>query len=85
MKATPWISWRDGLLTRDEAEERAFRQTGIRLGDVNCACLIDAEPNPVWKFRILPWDESYQESIVVEIDAVTGEMTDLLPGGDRNG
>ena len=47
------------------------------MGDVNCACLIDAEPDPVWKFRILPWDESYQDSIVAEIDAVTGEMTDL--------
>ena len=77
VKATPWIAWREGLLTRDEAEERAFRQTGVRLGDVNCACLIDAEPNPIWKFRILPWDESYQESIVVEIDAITGEMTDM--------
>ena len=77
VKATPWIAWRDGLLTREEAEERAFRQTGVRLGDVNCVCLIDAEPNPVWKFRILPWDESYQDSIVVEIDAVTGEMTDM--------
>ena len=76
-KATPWIAWREGLLTRDEAEEKAFRQAGVRMGDVNCACLIDAEPNPVWKFRLLPWDESYQDSIVVEIDAVTGEMTDL--------
>ena len=49
----------------------------MRLGDVNCACIIDADPHPIWKFRILPWDESYQDSIVVEIDAVTGEMTDL--------
>ncbi len=77
VKATPWIAWREGLLTRDEAEEKAFRQAGVRMGDVNCVCLIDAEPNPVWKFRILPWDESYQDSIVTEIDAVTGEMTDL--------
>ena len=77
VKATPWIDWREGLLTRDEAEEKAFRQAGVRLGDVNCACIIDAEPHPIWKFRILPWDESYQDSIVVEIDAVTGEMTDL--------
>ncbi len=77
VKATPWIAWREGLLTRDEAEEKAFRLAGVRLGDVNCACIIDAEPNPVWKFRILPWDESYQDSIVVEIDAATGEMTDL--------
>ncbi len=77
VKATPWIAWREGLLTRDEAEERAFRLVGVKMGDVNCACLIDAEPNPVWKFRILPWDESYQDSIVVEIDSVTGEMTNL--------
>ena len=77
VKATPWIAWHEGLLTRDEAEEKAFRQAGVRLGDVNCACIIDAEPHPVWKFRLLPWDESYQDSIVVEIDAITGEMTDL--------
>lgn len=77
VKATPWIDWREGLLTRDEAEEKAFRQANVRLGDVNCACIIDAEPHPIWKFRLLPWDESYQDSIVVEIDAVTGEMTDL--------
>ncbi len=77
VKATPWIAWREGMLTRDEAEEQAFRQAGVKMGDVNCACLIDAEPDPVWKFRILPWDESYQDSIVAEIDAVTGEMTDL--------
>ena len=77
VKATPWIAWREGLLTRDEAEERAFRQAGVKMGDVNCASLINAEPNPIWKFRLLPWDESYQDSIVVEIDAVTGEMMDL--------
>ena len=77
VKATPWIAWQEGLLTRDEAEEQAFRQAKVRMGDVNCVCIIDAEPHPIWKFRILPWDESYQDSIVVEIDAVTGEMTDL--------
>ena len=77
VKATTWIPWREGLLTRDQAEEQAFKQTNVRLGDLNCASLIDAQPNPVWKFRIIPWDDSYQDSIVVEIDAVTGEMTDL--------
>lgn len=76
-KATPWIAWREGLLTREQAEQQAFVRAGVRVGDVNCACLIDAAPNPVWKFRILPYDGSYQESIVVEIDAVNGEMTDL--------
>ena len=76
-KATPWIAWREGLLTRDEAEEKAFRQAGVKMGDVNCVSLIDAQPHPIWKFRILPWDGTYQDSIVVEIDAVTGEMTDL--------
>ena len=77
VKATPWIAWHDGLLTRTEAEEQAFRHSGVHLGDVNCASLIDAQPHPIWKFRLLPWDESYMDSIVVEIDAVTGDMTDL--------
>ncbi len=77
VKATPWIAWREGLLTWDEAEEKSFRQAGVKMGDVNCACIIDADPHPIWKFRILPWDDSYQDSIVVELDAVTGEMTDL--------
>ena len=77
VKATPWIAWREGLMNREEAEKQAFTQTGVRMGDVNCACLIDNTPNPTWKFRLLPWDGSYADSIVVEIDAVTGEMTDL--------
>ena len=77
VKATPWISWQEGLLTREDAEKQAFTQAGVRMGDVNCVSLIDAEPHPIWKFRILPYDGSFSESIVVEIDAVTGEMTDL--------
>lgn len=77
VKATPWIAWREGLLTREDAEKQAFTLAGVRMGDVNCASLIAAEPHPIWKFRILPYDGSFSESIVVEIDAVTGEMTDL--------
>ena len=77
VKSTPWIAWHEGLLTREQAEEQAFRRTGVRVGDVNCVSLIDAAPHPIWKFRLLPYDDSYQDSIVVEIDAVSGEMTDL--------
>lgn len=77
VKATPWIAWREGFLTREDAEKQAFTLAGVRLGDVNCVSLIAAEPHPIWKFRILPYDGSFSESIVVEIDAVTGEMTDL--------
>ena len=64
-------------MTCEQAEAQAFKQAKVCRGDLNCASLIDAQPNPIWKYRIIPWDKSYQDSIVVEIDAVTGEMTDL--------
>ena len=76
VKATPWIAWHEGLLTREEAEEQAFRRTGMRMGEYNSACLIDSQPNPVWKFRLMEYSGEYRD-MVVEIDAVTGELTDL--------
>ena len=76
VKATPWIAWHEGLLTREEAEEQAFRRTGMRMGEYNSACLIDSQPNPVWKFRLMEYSGEYRD-MVVEIDAVTGEITDL--------
>ena len=76
VKATPWIAWREGLLTMEEAEEKAFRGTGVRTGSHNVACLIDSQPNPVWKFWIMEYSGDYRD-LVVEVDAVTGEITDL--------
>ena len=76
VKATPWIAWREGLLTLEQAEEQAFRRTGMRIGEYNIACLIDAQPNPVWKFRLMEFSGDYRD-MVVEIDAVTGELMDL--------
>ncbi len=76
VRATPWIAWREGLLTLEQAEEQAFRRTGMRNGEYNCACLIDAQPNPVWKFRLIEWSGDYRD-MVAEIDAVTGELLDL--------
>ena len=76
IKATPWIAWREGLLTQDEAEEQAFRRTGMRIGEYNNVCLIDSQPNPVWKFRLIEYSGEYRD-MLVEIDAVTGELLDL--------
>ena len=76
VKATPWIAWREGLLTQEEAEEQAFRKTGMRIGEYNNVCLIDAQPNPVWKFRLIEYSGEYRD-MLVEIDAVTGELLDL--------
>ncbi len=76
VKATPWIDWHEGLLTPEQAEEQAFRKTGARLGEINTACLIDAEPNPVWKLRLMEFSGDYRD-MLVEIDAVTGELLDL--------
>ncbi len=39
--------------------------------------LLLGEPNLIWKFRVLPYGGSFSETIVVEIDAVTGEMAYL--------
>ncbi|MBR5961822.1 MAG: hypothetical protein IKZ98_12620 [Clostridia bacterium] len=76
VKATPWIAWREGLLTLEQAEEQAYRRTGLRMGDTNTACLIDSQPNPVWKFYLINYSGDCRD-MVVEIDAVTGEITDL--------
>ena len=76
VKATPWIAWREGLLTQEEAEEQAFRKTGMRIGEYNNVCLIDSQPNPVWKFRLIEYSGEYRD-MLVEIDAVTGELLDL--------
>ena len=75
-KATPWIAWREGLLTPAQAEEQAFRKTGTKIGEINTMCLIDAEPNPVWKLRLMEWSGDYRD-MLIELDAVTGEMVDL--------
>lgn len=76
LKATSYIPETEGLLTRSQAEKAAYLESGIHNGDTNCAVLIDADPNPIWKFRVIPFDGSYAESIVIEIDAVTGEKLD---------
>ena len=76
VKATPWIAWREGLLTPAQAEEQAFRKTSTKIGEINTMCLIDAEPNPVWKLRLMEWSGDYRD-MLIELDAVTGEMVDL--------
>ena len=76
VKATPWIAWREGLLTQDEAEEQAFRRTGMRIGESHVVSLIDSQPNPVWKFRLMEFSGEYRD-MLVEIDAITGELLDL--------
>ena len=76
LKATSYIHEDTGLLSRNEAEKAAYQASRIQNGDTSCAVLINALPNPIWKFRIIPYDESYPESIVIEIDAATGEVLD---------
>lgn len=78
LKATPYIPERAGLLTCEQAEEVAYRAADLRHGATNSAVLIDAEPHPIWKFRLLPYDDTYPETILVEIDAVTGEKVDQV-------
>ncbi len=85
LKETPFIEPREGLLTRLEADEAAFRAAGLTCADIYCVVLIDADPHPVWKFCLEHsgvvasgyWD--YEEFFLIEVDAVTGEVLDLRP------
>ena len=77
MKATEYIPWREGLLTRNEAEKAAYISGGFRLGDTNQGVLINAEPNPVWHFLIYDYEGIYPDGILIEVDAVTGKRVGL--------
>ena len=71
-------------IDHEKARELAIRASGKRTAEINTCVLIGAEPNPVWKLRVIADDPVDQ---VIELDAVTGEVlatdifkTDYTPG-----
>ena len=56
----------------EEAQTLAVQASGKKAIEVNTCVLIDAEPHPVWKMRLISYDPEDQ---VIEIDAETGEVT----------
>ena len=82
--STPYILPREGLLTRLQADEIAFRAAGLTQGGIYCVVLIDADPHPVWKFCLMKQYEAYVlEYLTVEVDAATGEVLHLGKSHDR--
>ena len=58
---------------REEAVKQVFQEIGKRSADtVNTCVLIDADPHPVWKMRVLMYDEPADR--MIELDAETGEI-----------
>lgn len=54
-----------------KAQELAIKASGKRTAEINTCVLMDAEPHPVWKLRVIADDPADQ---VIELDAETGEV-----------
>lgn len=74
LKQTVYPELSKARISGDEAAEIACRDSGLGREDAIRRVLIDAEPNPVWKFRVLN-PKMYVDKLV-EVDAVTGEILD---------
>ena len=61
-------------LSKDEAAKLAAKDCGTKEEYAISYVLIDAKPNPVWKFRICSWEDNVDR--LIEVDAVTGEILD---------
>lgn len=58
-------------ISHEKARELAIEASGKRTGKINTCVLIDSEPHPVWKLRVIADDPADQ---VIELDAETGEV-----------
>lgn len=61
-------------LSRDEAAGIACEDCGTKEEYAISCVLLDAEPNPVWKFRVCSWEDNVDR--LIEVDAMTGEVLD---------
>lgn len=74
LKQTVYPELSAAKISGDEAAEIACKDSGLGREDAIRRVLIDAEPNPVWKFRVLNPERHVDK--LVEVDAVTGEIVD---------
>lgn len=74
LKQTVYPELSVAKISGDEAAEIACRDSGLDREDAIRRVLIDAEPNPIWKFRVLNPERDVDK--LVEVDAVTGEIVD---------
>lgn len=74
LKQTVYPELSTARISGDEAAEIACKDSGLGREDAIRRVLIDAETNPVWKFRVLNPERDVDK--LVEVDAVTGEIVD---------
>jgi len=74
LKKTAYPEASAAKLSKDEAAKLAARDCGTKEEYAISYVLIDAKPNPVWKFRVCSWEVNVDR--LIEVDAVTGEILD---------
>ena len=74
LKKTVYPEASAAKLSRDEAAKIACRDCGTKEEYAISYVLIDAKPNPVWKFRVCSWEDDVDR--LMEVDAMTGEILD---------
>ena len=64
---------------RTEAMKIAIKASGKRTAEINTCVLVGAEPHPVWKLRVMAYDDDDGADKVFEVDAETGEVLGSEP------
>ncbi len=63
----------------EEAMKLAIKASGKRTAEINTCILIGAEPHPVWKLRVMAYDDNDWADKMIELDAETGEVLAVEP------
>ena len=74
LKKTVYPEASAAKLSKDEAAKLAAKDCGTKEEYAISYVLIDAKPNPVWKFRVCSWEVNVDR--LIEVDAVTGDILD---------
>ena len=63
----------------EEAMKLAIKASGKRTAEINTCVLIGAEPHPVWRLRVMAYDDNDWADRMIELDAETGEVLAVEP------
>ena len=74
LKKTVYPEASAAKLSKDDAAKLAAKDCGTKEECAISYVLIDAKPDPVWKFRVYSWEVNVDR--LIEVDAATGEILD---------
>ena len=63
----------------EEAMKIAIKASGKRTAEINTCILIGAEPHPVWRLRVMTFDDDDWADKMIELDAETGKVLAVEP------